>query len=277
MCEDLSGRLSATICVILMLVGVAVGLRMLLGQSTPAAIAQGTDIVVNGADYTSTIATENSSDLINIAQNVTPRFITEYADFGHGFGLQESDALNQAAEVVQPRIIIEYADYATTLALSPYLGPLPYPNETSLPSIVITREPPEPEVNESIPVIVSANVNDTESGVKNATLQYTLDNTTNWSSAYLIPMSLNLTLQPQNSLALSFNATIPGQPSGTRVRFRIIAYDFAGNSATKDGVTDATTYLVVPEFPSFLVIPLFMIATLLAVIVYRRKHSSKLT
>jgi hypothetical protein len=30
--------------------------------------------------------------------------------------------------------------------------------------------------------------------------------------------------------------------------------------------------IIIPEFPSFLVLPLFMIATLLAVIVYRRKH-----
>jgi hypothetical protein len=30
---------------------------------------------------------------------------------------------------------------------------------------------------------------------------------------------------------------------------------------------------VIPEFPSFLVMPLFLMATLLAVIVYRRKHS----
>jgi hypothetical protein len=29
---------------------------------------------------------------------------------------------------------------------------------------------------------------------------------------------------------------------------------------------------VIPEFPSFLILPLFMIATLLAVIVYKRKH-----
>jgi hypothetical protein len=29
---------------------------------------------------------------------------------------------------------------------------------------------------------------------------------------------------------------------------------------------------IIPEFPSFVILPLFMIATLLAVIVYRRKH-----
>jgi len=33
--------------------------------------------------------------------------------------------------------------------------------------------------------------------------------------------------------------------------------------------------IIIPEFPSFLVLPLFMIATLLAVIIYRRKHSMK--
>jgi hypothetical protein len=32
-------------------------------------------------------------------------------------------------------------------------------------------------------------------------------------------------------------------------------------------------YSIIPEFPSFLILPLFMIATLLAVIVYKRKHS----
>ena len=31
--------------------------------------------------------------------------------------------------------------------------------------------------------------------------------------------------------------------------------------------------MIIPEFPSFLILPLFMIATLLAVILYRRKHS----
>jgi len=35
-------------------------------------------------------------------------------------------------------------------------------------------------------------------------------------------------------------------------------------------ITGTTT---IPEFPSFLILPLFMIATLLAVIVYKRKHS----
>lgn len=35
----------------------------------------------------------------------------------------------------------------------------------------------------------------------------------------------------------------------------------------------ATAYRNIPEFPSFLVLPLFTIATMLAVIVYRKKHA----
>jgi len=37
-------------------------------------------------------------------------------------------------------------------------------------------------------------------------------------------------------------------------------------------ITESNVW-VIPEFPTFLILPLFMIATLLTVIVYRRKHS----
>jgi hypothetical protein len=39
-----------------------------------------------------------------------------------------------------------------------------------------------------------------------------------------------------------------------------------------DGSLVYVPVTVVPEFSSFLVLPLFMIATLLAVIAYRKKH-----
>ncbi len=271
---NLSIRSSTTICVNLLLVGAVIGLLVLCGRGTPAAMAQGGGIITNGTDYVWTMTMENSSELINMAQNVTPRIITEYADFGQGFGLQGSDTLNQMVKSVQPRIIVEYADYATILALPSYLGPQPYSNEASPPGISVTREP-SGQVNEDQSVIVSASVIDAESGVKNATLQYTLDNSTNWSNATGVPMSLNLTLQPQNSLALSFNTTIPGQPSGTYVRFRIIAYDFAGNNATIDGSTYTTSYVVVPEFPSAIILPLFMLLLTLAVTIMSRNPSRK--
>ena len=249
------------------------------GANTHESIMQGNIIKLNNTDYNSTTAFEQP-DLGNTTQNVTARMVVEYGDYAiqqgvyaptglpqvfptrivieyadtsFQIGTQRPETLNQT---VAPRMIIEYADYATTLTVSPYLGPPPYPYpnstnppDTSPPNIVVMREPSGPQVPEGQSVVVSAYVADAESGVRNATLQYTLDNSTDWSSAIAVPMSLNVTLQPQNSLALSFNATIQGQSSGTRVRFRIIAYDFAGNNATKDGITDTTTYLVVPRGP----------------------------
>jgi hypothetical protein len=264
--------------------------------------AQGDGIIVDGADYRSDITNEQSAELGDAATEVTSRVVAEYGDFGSkleldrsneldqvtsavssratveyadytlNYASQTSDALQQAAATVTSRIIVEYADYVISLAQLPYLGPQQYQDDTVVPNIVVTREPSGPQVNESIPVIVSANVTDVGSGVRNATLQYTLDNSTNWSSASVLPMSLNLTVQPQNCLALSFNATIPGQPSGTHVHFRIIAYDFAGNNATRDDV-----YPVVPEFSAFMVVSFFMVATLLATLVlrlsFRHKHA----
>jgi hypothetical protein len=226
-----------------------------------------TRIIVEYAD-TSLLIGLQRPEVLN--QTIAPRIIIEYADMSFQLSLQRPETLTQT---MAPRIIIEYADYATTIAVSPYMGPPPYSNGTSRPSIVVTREPSGPQVPENQRVLVSANVTDAESGVRNATLEYTLDNSTDWSRAHATPMSLSTTLQPQNSLALSFNATIQGQSSGTRVRFRIVAYDFAGNNATIDGVIDTTTYLVVPEFPSVVLLPLFVMASLCAAIVYRRRHS----
>ncbi len=132
------------------------------------------------------------------------------------------------------------------------------PPEIETPSQNPGRENvmPDQEVN------VSVNVTDGESGVKNVTLSYTTDNGTIWE---------NRTMSYNASTSL-YEATIPGQPDGTWVRFKIVAYDNDGNSATKDGTELYCTYQVIPEFPSILVLPLFIITLLLAVFISRRKH-----
>jgi hypothetical protein len=245
-------------------------LSLPFGVNTVEGITQGNVIELNNTDYNSTTTFEKPT-FGSIAENVTPRMVIEYGDYAIRTSVYAPSGMPSA---LPARIITEYADYATTLALAPYLGPSPYISDTIPPEIAVTREPSGPQVSEDQNVIVSANIADEQSGVRNATLQYTLDNSTNWSGAYAVPMSLNLTLQPQNSLALSFNATISGQVYGTRVRFRIIAYDFAGNLATKDGVIDTTTYLVVPELPPLVLLPLFAISTLCVATAYRRKHAT---
>jgi hypothetical protein len=49
-------------------------------------------------------------------------------------------------------------------------------------------------------------------------------------------------------------------------------YMYWGNSSFPSGISYQGNAVYIPEFPLFLLLPLFMIATLLAVIVYRRKY-----
>lgn len=132
--------------------------------------------------------------------------------------------------------------------------------DNNAPLISNLSRVPDGDVSPNQEVRVSANVTDSESGVKNATLFYDLNNSQTWTP---IPMNYNLTSHV-------YYATIPGQSQGTYVRFHIVAYDKVGNNATEDG-TEYSAYTVVPEFSSNTILPLFTIATLLAVIVYRRR------
>lgn len=111
--------------------------------------------------------------------------------------------------------------------------------------------------NQEVKVLV--NVTDAESGVKNVTLYYNLNNSQTWTS---VPMDYNLT-------SFLCNATIPGQPIGTYVKFKIVAYDKVGNNATRDE-TEYCTYEVIPEFPSNLILKLFMLIAI-PIIIYARK------
>ena len=139
--------------------------------------------------------------------------------------------------------------------------------DKTAPTIGIPSREPAENVQPSQSVKVSLNVTDFTSQVKNVTLYYTLSNGTSWEEP--IPMDLDLLLQDL------YEATIPGQQASIWVRYQIIAYDQAGNNATLEGIQPYLVYQVVAEYPSFLILPLFMIATLLAVIIYKRKYTSR--
>jgi parallel beta-helix repeat protein len=134
--------------------------------------------------------------------------------------------------------------------------------DKTAPTIEIPSREPAGDVQPHQSVKVSVNVTDTISNVKNVTLHYSLNNGTSWEA----PISMNY-----NASTNLYEVTILGQQAGTWVKYKIIAYDYAGNNATLEGTEPYFVYQVVPEFPSFLIPPLFMIATLLAVIVYKRR------
>jgi hypothetical protein len=131
------------------------------------------------------------------------------------------------------------------------------------PTMETPSQSPSDSVNQGKEVKVSVEIIDAGSGVKNATLLFTMNNGSSWETPR--PMSRNVTTG-------YYEATIPGQPDRTVVKYKIAAYDDAENERIDDNAGEYYVYSVVPEFPSLLVPQLLTLATLLAILYYRRKH-----
>jgi hypothetical protein len=101
--------------------------------------------------------------------------------------------------------------------------------------------------------------------VKNVTLLFSVDNGTTWE---------NRTMNYNESTSL-YEAAILGQEAGTFVRFKIVAYDWAGNNATRDGTELYCTYQVIPEFPSGIILPLFMFLCMFAILCTKKRALKK--
>jgi hypothetical protein len=79
-----------------------------------------------------------------------------------------------------------------------------------------------------------------------------------------------------NSTSRLYYAMILGQSEGTFVKYKVIAYDNAGNMAVEDNAGQYFTYTVIPEFSSATILALFMILTMLVAVFARKKLSKKL-
>jgi len=279
-------KLPICLCVILLL-GAAAGVVFL----SRGASSQGTGIIVDGEDDKSTITNEYSPGLVDVTRGVTARAIAEYGDFISGPELKRSSELDQAAGAVSSRVVVEYADSAPTyesqqsvglqqsaanvtsrimveyadFIFSPSMGPKPM-NDTTPPNIgTLSQEPPSDNVTQNKSVTVYVNITDAESGVKNATLQYNINNTATWTT---IVMSCN-------STSGLYYAMILGQSEETYVKYKIVAYDNAENMAVEDNAGQYYTYTVIPEFSSSLILLLVMVLSVLAVVLAKRKLPRK--
>ena len=139
------------------------------------------------------------------------------------------------------------------------------PMDSTSPIIGIPSRTPSGDVQPEQPVKISVNVTDVESGIKNVTLLYTINNGTSWE---------NRTMSYNTSTSL-YEATIPGQPAGKWVQFKIVAYDYAGNNATRDGTEPYCTYQVIPEFPSGIIFPIFVVLTILTIFYIKKRVPTK--
>lgn len=133
------------------------------------------------------------------------------------------------------------------------------------PSIGIPSREPAGDVMPDQEVTVSVNVTDAVSGVKNVILSYTIDDGASWTD---LPMTYN-------SASGLYQATISGQAYCTWVKYKIIAYDNAENPAVEDNAGQYYVYHVIPEFPSGIILALFMTLTLITAILAKRKKGNR--
>ncbi|MCZ2856458.1 MAG: hypothetical protein O2U62_05145, partial [Candidatus Bathyarchaeota archaeon] len=141
-----------------------------------------------------------------------------------------------------------------------------YPFTTQLawdqtpPSITnISQDPEIPDDLETARITVE--VNDSESGVKNVTLSYSTDGGETWN---------NVTMQ--KTTGDTYQGEILGQPAGTQVRYKIIAYDNVGNPAVEDKAGEYYVYTVIPEFLAWTSMLLILIALTAAIAIHKRRQ-----
>ena len=134
------------------------------------------------------------------------------------------------------------------------------PVDETPPTIGIPTREPSGDVQPFQEVKVMVNVTDAESGVENVILSFTIDDGATWEN----------TTMTLNNLTGLYEATIRGQEAGTTVRFKIIAYDVAGNVAVLDGEQPYCVYVVIPELSSMVLAYLFMVSATFYMLKFRR-------
>ena len=123
-----------------------------------------------------------------------------------------------------------------------------------------TRQP-SGEVPQNQSVTISVSLTDSISGMKNATLYYSIDDGDSWVD---LPMSYH-------AVSGDYQTVIPKQAEGTIVNYRIVAYDNAGNSVAKDNAGEYYIYTVVISEFSIWIMLLSVIIVTLAVIIYKKR------
>ena len=129
------------------------------------------------------------------------------------------------------------------------------------PLIGVPFHIPEDDVQPDQEVKVSVNVTDSLSGVKNVLLSYNLNDSPVWTN---VTMAFNLTTG-------LYEAIIPEQQADTLVKYKITAYDNAGNNRVEDNSGQYYVYTIIPEFPSTVIFLLALLFTTFAVIIGKKR------
>lgn len=138
--------------------------------------------------------------------------------------------------------------------------------DMAAPVIGAPTRTPENDVPVGEQVKISVNVTDSVSGLADVILQYSLDNGTTWQPPIAMSYSTSTS---------AYEATIPPQYQETWVTYKIAATDNAGNQAVNDNAGFFYTYVVTPEFPTLLILPLAMFTITIALLIAKRRHPGK--
>ncbi len=216
-------------------------------------------------DAENTNATDNIVGMGFIAMNGTDPPYTGFRSDRNSIAPFQSGSLLEARQNLA--ILLHQGNYTVTeqaykmisQPLTIYVGPDTVPPSINPPS----HYPETPDEWEN--VTVSVKVTDGESGVKNVTLSYTINNGTSWT---------NLTMDYNSKTGL-YEVTIPGQQYCTWVKYKIIAFDKVGNQAINDKAGQLYVYHVIPEFPTWASILLILCVFAGVSVILRRKMQNQ--
>jgi hypothetical protein len=237
--------------------------------------------------------TNSTSTIITVLQdNIPPVTSDDYdgvwrtADFiitliatDHESGVSETyyrinkGPVQNASANGQPLISLESANNTLEYWSVDNAGNEELPHKTSsgikldktVPTIGVPSRIPEGDVEPGQEVKILVNITDSVSGVKNVTLSYNLNDSIVWVDA---PMTFNSTMG-------LYETAIQVQQAHTLVKYKITAYDNAGNHIVKDKDGEYYAYTVIPEFPSTAILPLLMLTTLIATVLLKKKNKTK--
>jgi hypothetical protein len=136
---------------------------------------------------------------------------------------------------------------------------------TALPNITsIVQSPIASNVQPLTAVNVNATVTSTAT-ITQVTLNYTTDGGT-WTPLAMTNLQGNI-----------WNGTISGQGTGTSITYVIVAEDNESRTVNSQDLGYTLHYTVIPEFSPLFLVPVFILAAVLGVMIKRRKTAPRTT
>ena len=223
--------------------------KLLTGIKCDDTTPTGSIIINNGSKYTASASVTLTLTATDVGSGISQ---VRYSNDGAWstepwvapsqtmlWNLTSSEGTKTVYFQIKDKVGLVSQNYSATIILDKTAPTLETPSRT-----------PAGNIQSNQLVIVSANVTDSISGVKNVTLYYSVDNGSTWIT---VPMS-------QNTLTGLYEAVIPGQQSRTWVKYKITAYDYAGNEVVFDQTEPYRVSSSIPELlfvvAIFLMIPL---------------------